>query len=387
MTEQARSDTALIRHIARTHGVEVAREWQQPPLLTLPEVAVEDLLSHADGTRNRADLEHLPWEDVVLDVGSARRLLPIVTDDELALVGRHAERSSGDARLVHNALRAMRFTPAEAHRGPAFIRVRLLASALETSLSRTSPWLSQIEDDTRAQGDADGLILVEAWDSQTVRGNHLRRTTAAQAAAAIEAGETGWPLWPDVVLVDRYTLQQRHLYTGSCRERAHGVAWCHLARCVRDRNPEMNCLSGVGILSQAARLAAAVMSVFIDPPVYVVEKRNAPGQLRDRARMAKTARLKPWLRNDLPSLILIDPSRVADYGHPATVRHDDRSSPRLHPRRGHWRTLHRGEDDERKTWVRPAWIGADAWDHQGAHYQLAQMPAAVAIRRARGEPA
>lgn len=379
-----RTDAGLIRHIADYHGLDVAREWQRPPLLVLPTPSVAELLEHG-GRMRRGDLECLPWEDVVLDVGTARKLLPLVTTEDRVLLEHHA-RLSDYAAIVYEASVAVSESSEEwdeaRHRGAAWIRIRVLARALETGIPRTSPWLDQIDDETRAQGDAEGLLLVEAWDSDTVRGaDGAAGMTMHAAALAIESGETGFPRWPDCAIVDRYTLEQRHLYSGDCRDRAHGIAWCNLHRC-KHRIADPQCYSGVGVVGQMTRLAIAVLSVFADPPVYVVERRPRVAP-KDRPRLEKTQRLKPWARTDLATLILVDPSRVEELGHPSAVTSSTRATPRLHQRRGHWRTIKRATEEERRTWIRPAWVGADAWEHEGTAYQLAQFPTAAALARAR----
>lgn len=45
-------------------------------------------------------------------------------------------------------------------------------------------------------------------------------------------------------------------------------------------------------------------------------------------------------------------------------------SPRLHWRRGHWRTIHRYTDDERKTWVKKCLVGDPRKGFSDKHYKL-----------------
>lgn len=81
----------------------------------------------------------------------------------------------------------------------------------------------------------------------------------------------------------------------------------------------------------------------------------------------KSARLKPWLRDDLERIILLDPSRAArDCGMPRGPLQGERHQPLPHGRRGHWRRL----DETRRVWVRPAWIGPMQWQARGQIYRV-----------------
>lgn len=81
---------------------------------------------------------------------------------------------------------------------------------------------------------------------------------------------------------------------------------------------------------------------------------------------SRTGRRKPWLRNDLTRIILLDPKAAAtNHGMRANPR-EDRKSPLPHQRRGHWRRL----DERRRTWVRQSWIGPVSWEYQGQTYRV-----------------
>lgn len=85
----------------------------------------------------------------------------------------------------------------------------------------------------------------------------------------------------------------------------------------------------------------------------------------------KTAQAMPWLRDDLPTIKLMGPDEALAAGQPRTVGGSVRAGPRPHARRGHWRRLGEGDDGTiRKTFVRPAWIGPEAWEHAGRQYSL-----------------
>jgi hypothetical protein len=96
-------------------------------------------------------------------------------------------------------------------------------------------------------------------------------------------------------------------------------------------------------------------------------------------REQKTAKLKPWLRTDYPRIILLDSTSAKQYGHGGnTDSGRTHASPRIHQRRGHWRTLlnERFKSDEdgapRKIWVRPAWVGEREWNYAGNTYKVLQ---------------
>lgn len=105
-------------------------------------------------------------------------------------------------------------------------------------------------------------------------------------------------------------------------------------------------------------------------PDRSVEVRNA----KPRAPAgSKTAKRKPWLRDDLPRIILIDPTQAPRYGcHAARESASDRKAPVPHARRGHWRRLPVTEarQEERIVFVRPSWIGPSEWENKGMVYKI-----------------
>lgn len=100
-------------------------------------------------------------------------------------------------------------------------------------------------------------------------------------------------------------------------------------------------------------------------PEYLVEVK--PNGATPSRKSRKTAKTKPWLREDLPTVILIDPSKAREYGH-RVDRGGTHASPIPHQRRGHWRRL----DDDRRVWVRPSWVGDPEWRYQGSRYRVVQ---------------
>ncbi len=85
----------------------------------------------------------------------------------------------------------------------------------------------------------------------------------------------------------------------------------------------------------------------------------------------KTAKLKPWLRDDLPRIILLDPTEAARTYEMPTRTIEERRAPVPHGRRGHWRRLRaKGTEPPRRTWVRPMWIGPTEWESSGQIYRV-----------------
>ncbi len=84
---------------------------------------------------------------------------------------------------------------------------------------------------------------------------------------------------------------------------------------------------------------------------------------------SKRVKNKPWRRDDLPHLILLDPTRAVRYGCFPTATGDGeskRKSPMPHGRRGHYRYF----NDGTHTFVRPAWIGPREWTNNNVVYKV-----------------
>ena len=331
-----RADAPLIRHLAQLHGDETAREWQTPPLVVLPAegwgVYLWDALPGL--IESVPAIERLAWDDAVYDLGELRDVI--------------AERMGDVPGAALSAPRG---------RGRAWCRIRTLeryAAAQDVS----APWLRGPADLLayhRAQGEG-RYLAVEWWDEETdVPGAKAR----------------GLPRWPDVILVDREAPWDTHaaayLYPNpACRgERVFGRGFCEYHQCVREPEVQLGCLGSYGLMGTEAIVSTAILAYLAATPDYPVEVRPTH---EPTPREAKTARLKPWLREDLAHVLLVDPHRVGDYGHPSsTERTGTHASPRPHQRRGHWRRL---VEHGRRVWVRPSWVGAREWTHEGATYRV-----------------
>lgn len=93
----------------------------------------------------------------------------------------------------------------------------------------------------------------------------------------------------------------------------------------------------------------------------------------------KKRQKKPWLREGLPQIILLDPKKAREYGH-RIDRGGSHASPVPHQRRGHWRMLRAerwGTKRHTRVWVRPAWIGDKEWIHHGNRYEVIETATPV----------
>jgi hypothetical protein len=81
---------------------------------------------------------------------------------------------------------------------------------------------------------------------------------------------------------------------------------------------------------------------------------------------------KPWTREDLRNVILIDPSEAKKYGH-RIDRGGTHASPIPHTRRGHYATLRSdrfGVNKGKRIWRKPAWVGDTEWIFEGRQYKV-----------------
>lgn len=119
------------------------------------------------------------------------------------------------------------------------------------------------------------------------------------------------------------------------------------------------------IIHSFALVSLSYLSQSCEHAVEVVS--NAPRTTRT----SKTGKLKPWLRDDLPRIILVDPLQARKHGCIPTAEQASeaakRKSPRPHQRRGHWRRLAEGA---RRIFIRPAWIGPVKWEYQNQTYRV-----------------
>jgi hypothetical protein len=112
-------------------------------------------------------------------------------------------------------------------------------------------------------------------------------------------------------------------------------------------------------------------------PEYMVEVRPEPKVRteKQKRKLGKTVQRFPWLNEEAPRLILLDPSKqYPRYGRGVGTH----ASPVPHQRRGHWMTLRAERYKEKKghsVWRKPAWIGDQEWVFKGSVYRVVDLPA------------
>lgn len=331
-----RSDAPLILFLHKRHSPDTAKEWQHPPLVLIPDdgatqlITSEKLFANTVGT-----LDHLAWTDVIYDFPGGRQ----------------------------NLLQPLS-VPGEP-RGRFWIRVRRLDNALKQQ-TVSSPWLTGPADLLAPFRLApDRWLIVEAWESDVQS----------------HAEGHGFPWYPDISLIDRHfpwTLRDTpHLYPNPlCREqRAFGEGFCNIARCWRtlEDSTRIPCTNSEILMALTARMAALLTAyMVIGYSDYPVEVRPVIDPSRHK-RLRKTAILKPWLREDLPHIILLDPTAASTYGHPSGGQPvTSHRSPTPHQRRGHWRTLHstRYKEPGQRIFIKQTWVGTTQWEWEGNRYRL-----------------
>lgn len=162
-----------------------------------------------------------------------------------------------------------------------------------------------------------------------------------------------------------------------------GLEWLPVGQCIVDNteHTSVRVLDGVGEYEDGHVLQLSIGGVSVclkylaECDAHRVEVRSEP-QARDEKQMRryrKTVQNFPWLNEDLPRIVLLDPHRHYP-GHGRDEPDGTHASPMPHQRRGHWATLRaeRWSPEKRgtKVWRRPAWVGDREWIHHGSVYRV-----------------
>lgn len=333
-----RSDAELIKHLYFTFGRPTSRNYQNVPLVLLPENAVVALMQSEERIAQEVPtLEYLPWSDAVFDLPAGRDTI-VGSSDPLA------------------------------GRGQMWIRVRRMDDAL-ADLSISSPYLG--EGHLTQFQPPENFLFIETWESKTVH----EETTE---------GGRGFPSSPDFSVLPIFNPwsfgKMLHGYPNpECLDlglRLAGI-FCNFAGC---RNPtpaiSVRCSVSEMLQSASARVACLALAYILSGAAgYAVEvKNNTPVKKESLEKKLRTE--TPWRRNDLPSIIYLHPDELSKYGHPSGRKEpaSQHKSPRPHARRGHWRTLRSERFTEamrgRRVFVREAWVGETEWISEGQQYKL-----------------
>lgn len=138
---------------------------------------------------------------------------------------------------------------------------------------------------------------------------------------------------------------------------------------IRRKNPISQNVSKADAFMKALVMDVCTLYAYLGQcSERTVEVRNSKSRTIDKGK-------KPWLRDDLPYIVLLDPKKATQVGcHRAETGESNRKSPNPHDRRGHSRQLKAipGVREAKSIHVRPAWIGPTTWEHKGRIYKVVQ---------------
>ncbi len=196
-------------------------------------------------------------------------------------------------------------------------------------------------------------MLLEGWEERTTSGGlSISPDLSLVPLSRADVGrfENYWHAYPNP----------------ECWDRLFGL-WCNFKGCHKQNSQQARC--SLSELIQASTCRLVVLAIIYLTEGFGGVTAEISWQPAEGSREAKTEKLKPWLSPRRMTYIIIDPARSGEYGHPSGAalsagrRH---ASPVPHARRGHWRRL----SPERRSWIRPAWVGATEWKHEGRTYRM-----------------
>jgi len=314
-----RSDSDLIKHLDKIIGIDAATVYNKLPLFLMPEEAVELLRHETQMLDAGTPILNLPFDDFLLD-------LPFGT--ALQKVFPHAGCPD---------------------RGRMWVRVRRVSAVRRDAGTKLAlSHLAMVKN-------PDQWLLLEGWEQKTSTGGMAPSPDFSLVPM----------MKPDYGMFDRCW----HAYPNAeCLDQRLFDLWCNYKGCPRcERNPDIFLSCSMSELFHASLCRYVVLAL-----IYITE--GLGGMLTEvswkpaKEKEVKSERLKPWTVDRRQTYILIDPARSGEYGHPSGGRPEATGthvSPVPHSRRGHWRTL-----SDRRTWVRPTWVGAKEWQSEGRTYRL-----------------
>ena len=333
--DSERPDRKLIRFLYRRYPESPAvwRSWDASPLFVLPSDGFSDYLAEARAALGEvaAPLEHLVAEDFVIMLDHP----PRETGHENALMCLRIETAgTALADVAHRPWFDFYLHPDDGE-------VDVVTAAV---LADPDRWL--VVTDASHQATVDG----EPGDSyQPPEVYYVDRRNPLRSHAATSWGDE--PSYEEYAAnIDEYNRILSHKVVATLE------GWEEKKAEIRAENAwQRLCLD-------TAMMAVQYLAA---PPVYFVEADPKPPT--PKRPLKKKEEPRPWqLRKK--HIVLIDPLRVAEFKGEALGSQVDRRSPMPHQRRGHWRRL--DPQGDRRTWVKPAWVGPSAWTLGGREYRV-----------------
>ena len=347
-----RGDAPLIRYLAETRGLATAQFWQRLPYVVLPGDGFQSYVqAHASELQAACPtLDRLPWPDFVCDCAPA-------VLDTIAWARVAEKRPDIADKLPQDTMDT---------RAQSWVRVTTKEAWLRGQAVASNWYSPGYVENVRKSLAFDPWICLEVWVRSLMT--------------------------PDQCIPETYFISTRHPWDGGRGSQAIvRTPW------VVD-TPTFNIRA---IVEQVARTATYTLVYLTQCNEYVVE---VVPQLSEHQRKAadKATRKRPWLREDRPHYILIDPQRAHEYGAraadpvapsirpttleqaAATTPEHVSGSPRPHGRRGHWRQLqHERFKEPRAVWVAPAWVGPRDWTSAGQRYRVVAPASDLGTHEAR----
>jgi len=347
-----RNDAPVIRYLCEERGIDTALQWQRKPYVVFPERKSAALFKEAqDNTPTfvaereaMPNIDILPWNDFVIDLGKSFEALFSMPDEAYTAV----EMKEEEIPLLRNL-----FKPFHGMMWARVTDLGLSAKAIsrpEASATLLDRRIAIIANATKEKG-----FRPEEFISIT-----LYTENALRAPGHLVDFAGGMHLYePFLFIIPKFAPWDR--------KAQFAAPWGEI-------EPEGMEIFGETIKSNIDLVLAAISHILYGFE-YAVEVRPA----KTAERKTKPT-LKPWTREDLPRIILIDPAEIGQYRKCSAGTGKTNASARPHQRRAHYRTLRAerfGNNCGKKIAIRQAWIGDTEWEHEGQIYKVLPTPATV----------
>lgn len=365
-----REDSRLIMLLARQFGLKTALSWQQAPHLEVP------AQWRTESTRLMIPAA-LKGVDPNTEEGVLRVLSHFPAEGDPEFPREMAEVKEGMATLEQSVWEDFCMVIPKGHLGQRasgwrWSRLRLMK---EASRLPGSPWIPASQWDPLADEEGSWLLL----ETLIVDQRRLRLGSGELVKLGLE-----------VPRMHSIAIDRNRPWDAAGVKRLGGMSeadWRYLTQEElvmvdrrEDGGPDLATMSKAQArILVFEHLTLLWQLIFGEAhPVEVVPEPRPPRpgeQYRNRVR--------PWLREDLPRVVMIEP--VQEEEGTRVAASESGRKVRGHHRRGHWREL-RAERFHRKRrlWVRPAWVGPREWRVPGQIYRVVtDQEGRIAERRAR----